>query len=77
MTHDTGDQAFPMAWGNHEQGGDYIRGMTLRDWFAGQALIGEVSSQSFEDGWINTDEAKRDAAKKCYQLADAMLEARK
>lgn len=38
-------------------------GMTLRDWFAGQAI-----SQSF-----NTEWADKDVAKYAYAIADAML----
>lgn len=46
------------------------RGMSLRDWFAGQALVGLLAS--------NTDYAGPDApAVEAYQVADAMLEARK
>lgn len=52
-------------------------GQTLRDHFAGQALVG---FQSFvRGGWTGTmasDHAKH-VADNCYALADAMLEARK
>jgi hypothetical protein len=45
-------------------------GMTLRDWFAAQALSGLLISPSFAQG--------RDMfAKAAYQYADAMMEARK
>ena len=46
----------------------YEDGMTLRDYFAGQALIGRLA-----DG---TDRRKRDVAEEAYAYADAMLEAR-
>lgn len=61
-----GGQAYPAAWGNPEQGGDYVEGMTLRDWFAGQALAGrnESAPTSIIAEWA-------------YEQADAMLEARK
>ena len=39
-------------------------GMSLRDWFAGQALIGLV---------INSDRNNADDATVAYQIADAML----
>lgn len=51
-------------------------GMTLRDYFAGQALMGlcaftggteDIYPRRFNDGVAN----------ECYQIADAMLEARK
>lgn len=41
----------------------YYGGMTLRDWFAGQALAG---SPIFGDGYES-------AAKRAYEYADAML----
>lgn len=45
----------------------YHRGMSLRDWFAGQALP-VVDSRSHG--------TPLDIATECYQLADAMIEAR-
>jgi len=41
-------------------------GMSLRDWFAGQALAGVASRQNFHA-------VARAAAKEAYALADAML----
>lgn len=45
-------------------------GMSLRDWFAGQALAGfcvsEINSNSWADGY----------AASAYKVADAMLKAR-
>lgn len=49
-------------------------GMTLRDWFAGQAL-NETIAQVMHSG-ATGDIAKR-VAITAYQLADAMLAARK
>ena len=46
-----------------------ISGMTLRDWLAGQAIRAR-----YGDGTAMTPE---DAAAMAYQLADAMIEARK
>ena len=56
-----GGPAFPVTayYGGKE-------GMTLRDWFAGQALIGERNK-----GWPKTI-----TAEECYEYADAMLAAR-
>ncbi len=45
-------------------------GMTLRDYFAGQALTGYLSGSTSIGG------TKSDAAKWAYEFADAMIEAR-
>ena len=45
-------------------------GMSLRDWFAGQALAGGISGDNSEDYTI--DEMAFDA----YRIADAMIAAR-
>ncbi len=45
-------------------------GMTLRDWFAGQALAGIMTNPDDLNGAM-------DAALIAYGVADAMLEARK
>jgi hypothetical protein len=45
-------------------------GMTLRDWFAGQALAGMA-------GGIKTEANARDIGVASYVLADRMMEARK
>lgn len=65
-----GGQAFPMY-----EKRDALRGMTLRDWFAGQALSGILSSsgcQLFRESEIPLIEI----AKYADRLADAMLAAR-
>lgn len=47
--------------------GGYL-GMTLRDYFAGQALIGAaISKESFREQYL---------AERAYAIADAMLEIR-
>jgi len=59
-------------------------GMTLRDWFAGKALEGELASSSTEMSCRATSEAATRAGRtveshialNCYKLADAMLAAR-
>ena len=48
------------------------KGMTLRDWLAGQAVSGAVSYANFHE----TDEAQT-AAEYAYRVADAMLKIRK
>ncbi len=49
-------------------------GMSLRDWFAGQALIGLASTAS--SGKANDHQPTPDeVALQCYVMADAMLQA--
>lgn len=51
-------------------------GMTLRDWFAGQAMAAMLRNVTDEDGfrlWA----VKEERAKRAYEEADAMLAARK
>lgn len=71
-----GGPAFPAplaqdAWGDIIYSGDEAdqvpTGMSLRDWFAGQALP-QVDARSHG--------TPDDVAKECYMLADAMLKAR-
>ena len=67
----TGGPAFPFLSYNT---GDNLwyqqEGMTLRDYFAGEAL------SSINLGIGVTDEFYSKAAKHCYALADAMMKAR-
>jgi hypothetical protein len=55
---------------------DSTPGMSLRDYFAAKAMQGECATQSEENGWINSNEAAKNVAEKCYRIADAMLAAR-
>ena len=50
----------------------YSNGMSLRDYFAGQALAGWLASFSSDDA-VKSEGCARLA----YELADAMLQARK
>ncbi len=59
-----GGPAFPAHWNGLQPA---QQGMTLRDWFAGQALAGQLS--------IPTDATAEDFAKSSYAIADAMLAA--
>jgi hypothetical protein len=70
----------PEIWATHPD----FHGMLLRDWFAGRAMQGIVSSIDGED---NYERLRRHAADECmsvsqwiardaYKLADAMLAAR-
>lgn len=49
-------------------------GMSLRDWFAGQALAGELAAQDGDGFW--SDESAQTLAERCYLVADAMLKAK-
>ena len=71
MTDKTGGAAFPVHGGlpgddprNQILGG----GLTIRDWFAGQAAANMVN----DDGWGTV----ANIAKHAYDLADALLAAR-
>lgn len=68
-----GGPAFPSTWmetnGYGVQFPCILTGMTLRDWFAGQALVGLLSDPNV------TAESGR-LARVVYTMADAMLTAR-
>lgn len=59
---------------------DYgVGGMELRDYFAGQALIGVMVMRAAirEEGFANVGDINQESiAEEAYELADAMLEAR-
>lgn len=69
-----GGPAFPdLLWHN---------GMTLRDWFAGQAMAGLTANPGgpFQacdrSGWTMINCDQNHVAAECYRLADAMLQER-
>ena len=83
MAHD-GGPAFPMTCpGNHPNGrpcSDYHStgaGMSLLDWFAGQALLGIAAGVLFANAATGQDASGLDtdaeAAQSAYRLAKAML----
>lgn len=59
------DPAFPSSHKTPE-GFRWYHGMSVRDYFAGQALMGLISGRNDSDseGWV---------AQKSYRLADAMI----
>ena len=61
-----GGPAFP----GENTGDSYNHGMSLRDWFAGQAITRLVQAHSTRDQYPVV-------AKLAYELADALLEARR
>lgn len=69
---DDGGAAFPISRENEAW---FNVGMSLRDYFAAQALLGILSGPASREGvpmkeWFDIPE-------QAYKLADAMLEARK
>ena len=56
----------PLTGGHIPDGGEGEFGMSLRDWFAGQALIGMTFSSDDFETWP-------ELAMKAYTAADAML----
>lgn len=75
---DDGGNAFPYSALNPDNSYSVYKdneGMTLLDYFAGQALAGELSAQT-EAGWYDHDSNVADAnklAERCYTFAQAML----
>ncbi len=74
-----GGQAFPthpILYSSADQ--HLAQGMSLRDWFAGQALAGLVQLRAIHEAARDAGEpAEALTAQAAYQYADAMLEARK
>ncbi len=64
---DNGGPAFP-----HDGQQNYTGGATLRDYFAAQAMQGDVSRV----GHYQRGEPMERAARNAYAMADAMLKAR-
>jgi hypothetical protein len=60
------------AFPSKDEGG-YYDGMTLRDWFAGQALAGRLANGSDR---LSTGSQRQSVAEEAYAYADFMLKAR-
>lgn len=67
---DDGGAAFPFAATDHSNMPLQTSGMTLRDWFAGH-MLPKIGS-----GWPNL-ENRHILARQAYEMADAMIAARK
>ena len=71
-----GGPAFPVPEENYISNGTYSNpGMTLRDWFAGQALVSMGPTVKAAPGATLQDVAES-MASTAYVVADAMLAAR-
>lgn len=68
MLHANGGRVFPNAIPT-QNGTIYAPGMSLRDWFAGQALAGLLADHTLDLGF-------GEYAEKSYRMANAMLAAR-
>lgn len=72
-TADNGGPAFPFEHGHGPDAANVREsGMTLRDWFAGQALCGLLASQH-----QTSVSLLKATSREAYNLADDMLAARK
>lgn len=82
-----GGPAFPVPSGHarikdyHAGHGEFEKtvavcesGASLRDYFAAKAMAGELSSQS--ETVVFTEKGFPNLAKRCYEIADAMIAAR-
>lgn len=72
--HNDGGAAFPRP-GFADNETESQEGMTLRDYFAGQALAG-MMEQGFIPSMAADARRKWDYAKAAYLVADAMIKAR-
>ena len=68
MTKETGGPAFPGFDYIDQHGKKNPEGMTLRDYFAAQAMQAMAQKYSLEN--------KGDVSRNAYKIADAMLKAR-
>lgn len=72
---DAGGPAFP-ANVQLDVGQVSFAGMSLRDWFAGQALAGGTLGERHPNGGSQTDQTPQAIARDAYRIADAMIAAR-
>lgn len=67
-----GGFAFPAPYDGHGSGPG---GMSMREWFAGQAVIGIIST-SAAPCLTGFSGAEKEIAETAFKIADAMLESR-
>jgi hypothetical protein len=65
------EPAFPSNNHPSTQAHEAVLGMSLRDWFAGQALVGIYSGKTWESIMLRDNPEAL-----AYRIADAMLEER-
>jgi hypothetical protein len=70
-----GGYAYPLSDSTVGDGNRWDKGMTLRDWFAGQALAG-IIDLCRNDSMAPGDSLPAHFAWRAYAVADAMLAAR-
>ncbi len=66
-----GGPAFSYATGTHAGCSELWPGMTLRDWFAGQALGGLIVG--YTQAYGSPTQLSNEVVKEAYSYADAML----
>ena len=71
MSKDKSTSAFPVYDSKF-----YLEGMSLRDYFAGQALAGYMADANLTFSKDDNVTWQVKLARECYLLADAMLEVR-
>lgn len=79
-----GGPAFPSVWMDRDSCGELVpreqyAGMTLRDWFAGQALAALFQTTPTDNPYLGNPEGRSLevwVASAAYDYADAMLRAR-
>lgn len=71
-----GGPAFPTMHIDCNGSGSIQGGMSLRDWFAGQALAGMLDFSGAHSYQFADDAVALEVATSAYEIADAMIRAR-